>query len=229
MRNALSGHCRSGKGEKVGLARRREKQPRGTKTKRPKATEEAEDYAAFRIEGKCVAFAAATETPTLLAPKLMRALKKRPMQPGSSTDPRATKLLMASLFRPARLRQAFAAAALAGLPILATATLAMGTATSLTACTSPTLPLPPPTLPTISTGTEPNTFHLKSDRGALPNALIVVVNRNESLPRDQRVEGTIADANGSWDLDIKATPGDYVDISQEDGNTRSPIITVQLK
>jgi len=136
--------------------------------------------------------------------------------------------MASSLFRRATLRQAFAAAALAG-PVLATVTMTMWMATSTTACTSPTLPLPPPTLPTISTGTEPNTFHLKSDRGALPNALIVVVNRNESLPRDQRVEGTIADANGSWDLDIKANPGDYVDISQEDGNTRSPIITVQLK
>jgi len=96
-------------------------------------------------------------------------------------------------------------------------------------CTSPTLPLPPPTAPTISTGLAPNTFHLKSDKGAIPNALIVVVNRNESVPRDQRVEGTIADVNGSWELDITASVGDFVDISQEDGTTRSPVTTVQLR
>jgi hypothetical protein len=96
-------------------------------------------------------------------------------------------------------------------------------------CTSPTLPLPPPTAPTITTGSEPSTFHLKSDKGAIPNALIVVVNRNEAVPRDQRVEGTIADAFGSWELDIKATSGDFVDISQEDGTTRSPVTTVQLR
>jgi hypothetical protein len=97
------------------------------------------------------------------------------------------------------------------------------------ACTSPTLPLPPPTAPTISVGSEPNTFRLKSDRGALPNALIVVVNRNESVPRARRVEGTLADAQGSWELDIFASVGDFVDISQEDGTTRSPVTTVQLK
>lgn len=97
------------------------------------------------------------------------------------------------------------------------------------ACTTPTLPLPPPTPPTISTGTEPNTFRLASDRGAIPNALIIVVNRNASLPRSQRVEGTIADAQGSWELEIVANTGDVVDISQEDGTTRSPATTVTLK
>ena len=96
-------------------------------------------------------------------------------------------------------------------------------------CTSPTLPLPPPALPTISTGSEPNTFELKSERGALPNALIVVVNRNEALSRDERVEGTIADVQGSWQLRIKGFAGDVVDISQEDGATRSPVTTTQLK
>lgn len=97
------------------------------------------------------------------------------------------------------------------------------------ACTSPTLPLPPPTLPTISVGSEPNTFRLKSEKGAIPNALIVVVNRNESLSRSDRVEGTIADAQGSWELDVVGRVGDVVDISQEDGVTRSPATTVTLK
>lgn len=97
------------------------------------------------------------------------------------------------------------------------------------ACTSPTLPLPPPSQPTISVGSEPNTFRLSSDRGALPNALVIVVNRNESLPRDQCVAGTLADAQGSWALEIVANAGDVVDISQEDGATRSPTISVRLE
>ncbi|MBX3262547.1 MAG: hypothetical protein KIS78_23795 [Labilithrix sp.] len=97
------------------------------------------------------------------------------------------------------------------------------------ACTSPTLPLPPPAQPTVSVGSEPNTFRLKSERGAIPNALIVVVNRNELLPRDQRVEGTLADELGSWELEIVANAGDTVDISQEDGTTRSPTTTIVLK
>lgn len=97
------------------------------------------------------------------------------------------------------------------------------------ACTSPTLPLPPPEQPTVTIGSEPNTFRLTSDRGALPNALIIVVNRNESLPRHQRVAGTIADELGSWEVEIVAHVGDVVDISQEDGTTRSPTTTVTLK
>jgi hypothetical protein len=97
------------------------------------------------------------------------------------------------------------------------------------ACTSPTLPLPPPALPTVSLGNEPNTFRLSSERGSLPNALIVVVNRNELLPRTERVQGTIADEQGSWELDVIGRVGDIVDISQEDGTTRSPATSVTLK
>lgn len=97
------------------------------------------------------------------------------------------------------------------------------------ACTSPTLPLPPPSMPTIAVGSEPNTFRLTSDRGALPNALIVVVNRNESMPRNDRVTGTIADAQGSWQLEVVGIAGDVVDISQEDGTTRSPATTITLE
>lgn len=96
-------------------------------------------------------------------------------------------------------------------------------------CTSPTLPLPPPALPTVSTGTEPNTFRLKSERGAIPNALIVIVNRNQSLPRTERVTGTLADEQGSWELDVRGSAGDIVDVSQEEGTTRSPATPVKLE
>ena len=96
------------------------------------------------------------------------------------------------------------------------------------ACTSPTLPLPPPAAPSISTGTEPDTFKLTSIDGAEPNALIVIVNRNEALPRDKRVTGTIADERGSWDATVIAKLGDVLDISQESGSTRSPGTTVTV-
>ena len=96
-------------------------------------------------------------------------------------------------------------------------------------CTSPTLPLPPPTAPLISTGTTPDTVRLASIEGAEPNALIVVVNRNETLPRNRRVTGTIADERGSWDVAVVATIGDVLDISQESGNTRSPGTTVTVR
>lgn len=97
------------------------------------------------------------------------------------------------------------------------------------ACTSPTLPLPPPAAPVISVGTEPDTFRLASIDGADPNALIVIVNRNEALPRNQRVTGTIADERGSWDVTVKAKLDDVLDISQESGSTRSPVTTVTVR
>jgi hypothetical protein len=96
-------------------------------------------------------------------------------------------------------------------------------------CTTPTLPLPPPALPTIGTGPTAGTIRLTSDRGALPNALVVAVNRNETIPRDERVAATLADAVGSWDLVIKASGGDFLDLSQEDGSTRSPSTTVEVR
>ena len=97
------------------------------------------------------------------------------------------------------------------------------------ACTSPTLPLPPPAAPLISVGTTPDTFDLASIDGAEPNALIVIVNRNESLPRNRRVTGTIADERGSWDATVIASVGDVLDISQESGSTRSPGTTVTVR
>lgn len=96
-------------------------------------------------------------------------------------------------------------------------------------CTSPTLPLPPPALPTVSIGTEPNVFVLRSERGAIPNALVIAVNRNATLPASERVAGTLADAAGSYELFVKGRAGDVVDLSQEDGTTRSGAVTVELK
>lgn len=97
------------------------------------------------------------------------------------------------------------------------------------ACTTPTLPLPPPVAPSITQGTEPDTFHLSSVQGAQPNALIIVINRNPTLPRTARVSGTIADERGSWDLDVTARAGDYLDVSQESDTVRSPPITVMVR
>ena len=96
-------------------------------------------------------------------------------------------------------------------------------------CTSPTLPLPPPTAPSISVGTEPRTWNLRSTAGAQPNALIIAVNRNETLPRSERVTGTIADEQGSWELVIVGQTGDFIDVSQESGGASSAPTTVELR
>lgn len=98
----------------------------------------------------------------------------------------------------------------------------------LLACTSPTLPLPPPALPTISTGESVQSYHLKSEHGSIANALVIAVNRDATLKPEDRVAGTIADANGSWEMDVVGKPGDVLDLSQESGSDRSPSIDVTL-
>ncbi len=96
------------------------------------------------------------------------------------------------------------------------------------ACASPTLPVPPPLLPTITGSSTPGKVHLASSRGAEPNALIVIYNRSPRVPLDQRVSGAQADDVGSWDAEVVATPGDYLDITQESGTSRSAPVTTQV-
>lgn len=135
--------------------------------------------------------------------------KMRAVASGEALGTHATKLRMARLGRRSLVLSACAALAFA--------------------CTSPTLPLPPPTAPSITMGTEPNTWRLTSQNGVQPNALVLAVNRNESLPRTERVSGTIADEQGSWEMIVIGRTGDFVDVSQESGTTSSAPTTIQLK
>ncbi|MFO0735766.1 MAG: hypothetical protein U0270_07800 [Labilithrix sp.] len=104
----------------------------------------------------------------------------------------------------------------------------LGIAAVAVACTSPTLPLPPPALPTISTSENPQAYHLKSERGSIGGALVIAVNRDTNLKPEERVSGTISDADGSWEMDVLGKPGDILDLSQESGSNRSPTIDVTL-
>jgi hypothetical protein len=106
-----------------------------------------------------------------------------------------------------------------------TATLVVGVAF---ACTSPTLPLPPPSAPDFGPSTEAGKVHLSSVHGAESNAIIVIYNRNPAVALDKRVSGAQADPSGSWDADVLATSGDYLDITQEFGSTRSPPNTIKV-
>src|SRR5690349_3438556 len=116
-------------------------------------------------------------------------------------DARATKLLMRLPMRArVTVLLALAAAAFVGLA---------------GACVSPTLPLPPPTAPTVSAGSSADMVKLTSQGGDQPNALIVVVNQNDERARSRRVAGTFADEQGNWQLEIHALPGDRLDVTQE--------------
>ena len=99
---------------------------------------------------------------------------------------------------------------------------------ALVACASPTIPLPPPALPTVTASSTPGHVHLSSKSGAEPNAIIVIVNQNTSIPADQRVSGSEADGSGSWDADVLASKGDVLEITETSGTVTSPSTTVQV-
>lgn len=190
-------------------------------------TDASEEIAEARLRGECrvlpamstelaaaradVEAASPRQTSWGLPSRLIPGRSTDPGAAGSLTDRRATKLLMRGRREALRGLAAFVAA------------------TALVACTSPTLPLPPPTAPTISTGSQPDTYKLSSHEGTEPNALVIIVNRNVDLPRSERVSGTIADEHGSWEVEVVAKPGDVLDISQDTGSARSPSTTVTVR
>lgn len=99
----------------------------------------------------------------------------------------------------------------------------------LLACASPTLPLPPPATPDISPGTDTDHVTLSGPcDDAEPNAVIVIVNTNPTVPDNQAVSGAIVGACGSWDASVYAHSGDVVDITQEVGTTRSQPLALQI-
>ncbi|HEY8038371.1 MAG TPA: hypothetical protein VIF15_01195 [Polyangiaceae bacterium] len=109
--------------------------------------------------------------------------------------------------------------------------LAVGPVVALAlACASPTLPLPPPMAPSIGSG--PDADHIKLFApcgGAEANAVMVIVNTNTSVPGDQAVSGSRTDSCGAWDATVFAHSGDFLDITQEFGTTRSQPTVVQVR
>ncbi|WP_394848938.1 hypothetical protein LZC95_15985 [Pendulispora brunnea] len=98
---------------------------------------------------------------------------------------------------------------------------------ALVACASPTLPLPPPAIPSIAQTGE-GQYRLRSEHGVEPNAIVVIINHNSTLSGDDRVDGTEADAQGTWEAVIPAHAGDFLDVKQEFGTMSSPLTTFQI-
>jgi hypothetical protein len=97
-------------------------------------------------------------------------------------------------------------------------------------CASPTLPLPPPLVPTESAGPDANHVRLSAPcGGAEPNAVIIVLNENPSLAGDQAVSGSLANNCGQWDAIVYAHKGDVLDITQEQGTAASSATVVQVQ
>lgn len=98
------------------------------------------------------------------------------------------------------------------------------------ACASPTLPLPPPELPSQSQGVDADHIVLSTDcGGAEPNAIIVIVNENPTLRGDQAVSGSVASSCGKWDAVVFAHTGDRLDLFQQADNLSSQEATYQVR
>lgn len=114
--------------------------------------------------------------------------------------------------------------------MLRRALLALLLVVGVTACLSPTLPLPPPEAPSQSLGSQPGTVHLSSVNGVQGDAFVIIVNRSLAPPGDTGVV-TQADAAGSWQADVTAVAGDHLSITQQLGNDASAskdvIVTVK--
>jgi hypothetical protein len=103
-------------------------------------------------------------------------------------------------------------------------------ALAFVACESPTLPLPPPALPTVGTGPDADHVRLVATcGGAEPGALMVVVNENLNVPGDKAVSGSIADGCGAWDALAYAHKGDVLDVTQELGTNASTPVRVLIQ
>lgn len=103
-------------------------------------------------------------------------------------------------------------------------------AAAVWACASPTLPLPPPALPTVTAGSDADHVDLVSDTygGAEPDALIVIENQNPTLTADQVGVVTRADDTGRWQVQVYAHNGDVLAIWQEYGDLSSPPELLQV-
>jgi hypothetical protein len=90
------------------------------------------------------------------------------------------------------------------------------------ACASPTLPLPPPSLPTQMATADADYVSLRGDCGnAEDGALVITVNRGTDVPADRAIGGAVADNCGAWEAAIFAHKGDTIEISQQAGTTVS--------
>jgi hypothetical protein len=91
-------------------------------------------------------------------------------------------------------------------------------------CLSPSLPLPPPMAPLVSTSTDgnPNKIHL-TGTGVEAGAIIVVYNHSEP-DLAKRVGGAEADGLGQWQCDVWARKGDRLSITEQVGRYASPSI-----
>ena len=89
----------------------------------------------------------------------------------------------------------------------------------LAACLSPTLPLPPPSEPSVSSP-DPNGF-VRLQGSAAPKAEVIAWNRNNDL-----IAGQVTGESSFYDFQIRADVNDVLEIWYIQGSDESPSIKV---
>lgn len=95
------------------------------------------------------------------------------------------------------------------------------------ACASPTLPLPPPSVPTIGPGPMAGQVHLSAQCGGTQAGATVLV-INDAQPTTKRDGVTVSDSCGAWALDVYASSHDILQIQQIVGSEISDVVSVQV-
>jgi hypothetical protein len=98
------------------------------------------------------------------------------------------------------------------------------------ACASPTLPLPPPELPTQTIGVDADHITLSAGCGSVENgAVVIIINQNPAVGGDKAVSGALANPCGQWDASVYAHAGDVLELTQLSGSDTSPETLVQVR
>ncbi len=85
-------------------------------------------------------------------------------------------------------------------------------------CNSPTLPLPPPSLPSESVGADPGTIKLTGGMNSVVGgSIVLVVNYNPV----EKAWVTVANADGTYELTVNAVKNDTLHITELVGTDTS--------
>jgi hypothetical protein len=107
--------------------------------------------------------------------------------------------------------------------------LVLGLVLGSLACASPTLPLPPPVTPAVIAVDADHVRLVGLCESVESDAIVIVLNTNPAVPRDQAVSGSLASPCGGWDVLAYAHSGDYLNVTQEVGTTSSPPTIVRVR
>jgi hypothetical protein len=95
-------------------------------------------------------------------------------------------------------------------------------------CASPTLPLPPPEIPTVGTGSDADHVLLTAGCGGAEGGAQIIV-ENYNAPGLEQIRGANATGCGSWQAEIWAHKGDSLTITQSVGAETSQSATMQVR